>query len=110
MNNKISINICQQLNFKNKINKQNRTGVIDTENTLTAARWEGVGRLGGKGERIKKYKLVVTEQSWGCKVQQREHMVPDGYEVYWDDHLVSYIMSNHRCTAETNIILYVNCN
>ena len=22
-------------------------------------------------------------------------MVSNGYEVYWDDHLVSYIMSNH---------------
>ena len=29
--------------------------------------------LDGKGEGNKKYKLVVTEQSRGCKVQQREH-------------------------------------
>ena len=28
--------------------------------------------MGERGERIKKYKLVVTEQSWGCKVQYRE--------------------------------------
>ena len=26
-----------------------------------------------KGEGIKKYKLVVTEQSQGCKVQHREY-------------------------------------
>ena len=25
--------------------------------------------MGEKGEGIKKYDLVVTEQSWGCKVQ-----------------------------------------
>ena len=29
--------------------------------------------LGGKGERIKKYTLVVTKQSQGCKVQHREY-------------------------------------
>ena len=44
-----------------------------TENISTVARWQGVGRIGEKGEGIKKYKLVVTEQSWGCKVQHREY-------------------------------------
>ena len=28
--------------------------------------------MGKKGAGIKKYKLVVREQSWGCKVQHRE--------------------------------------
>ena len=28
---------------------------------------------GEKGEGIQKHKLVVTEQSWGCKVQHREY-------------------------------------
>ena len=28
--------------------------------------------MGEKGKGIKKYKLVVTEQSWGCKAQYRE--------------------------------------
>ena len=28
--------------------------------------------MGGKEEEMKKYKLVVTEQSWGCKVQYRK--------------------------------------
>ena len=32
----------------------------------------GVRRLGGNGEGIKKYELVVTEQSWGSKIQHRE--------------------------------------
>ena len=29
----------------------------------------GVGELGEKGERTRKYRLVVTEQSWGSKAQ-----------------------------------------
>ena len=33
----------------------------------------GVQGNGLKGEGIKKYRLVVTEQSWGCKVQHREY-------------------------------------
>ena len=37
------------------------------------ARGEGVGGLGEKGEGIKKSKLVVTEQTQGCKVQHREY-------------------------------------
>ena len=30
-------------------------------------RWEGFGKMDGKGEGIKKYKLVVTKQSWDIK-------------------------------------------
>ena len=37
-------------------------------------------------------------------------MVSDEYEIYWDDGLVSYIMSNHRYTPESDIILYVDYN
>ena len=37
------------------------------------ARGEGVGGLDEKSEGIKKYRLVVTKQSWRCKVQHREH-------------------------------------
>ena len=47
-------------NLKNKINKHNRKRLTDTENFSTVARWEEVGRMGEKGEGIKKYKLVVT--------------------------------------------------
>ena len=53
--------------------KENRNSLIDTENILTVARWEGIGGDGEKGKGIKKYKLVVTEQPWGCKVQYREY-------------------------------------
>ena len=45
----------------------------DTENRLMVARGEGVGGLGEKGEGIKKSKLVVTEQTQGCKVQHKEY-------------------------------------
>ena len=41
------------------MNKQNRNRLMDTENIFTVARLGG--RLGNKGEGIKKYKLVVTE-------------------------------------------------
>ena len=33
--------------------------------------------MDGKGEGIKKYKLVVTKQSWGCKVQHRKYIRGD---------------------------------
>ena len=33
----------------------------------------GVGGMSKKGEGIKKYKLVFTEQSWGCKIQHRKY-------------------------------------
>ena len=37
------------------MNKQNRNRIIDTENVLIVARWEGVWGMGEKVERIKKY-------------------------------------------------------
>ena len=43
------------------------------ENILLVARWEAGWGMGEKGEGIKKYKFVVTEQSQGCKVQLREY-------------------------------------
>ena len=57
---------------KKQNKRTSRTGTdSDTENILTVARWEERGwEDGEKGEEIKKYKLVVTEQSWECKVQQ----------------------------------------
>ena len=39
-------------------------------------------------------------------------MVSDECEIYQDDHLLSYITSNHSNqgrTPEINIMLYVNC-
>ena len=55
------------------MSKQKRNRLIDAENILTVARWEGGWGLGEIGKGIKKYKLAVTKQSWGCKVERREH-------------------------------------
>ena len=54
------------------MNKQNRNRLIDTENKLMATRWEGGKGVGERGEGIKKYKLVITKQSQGFKLQRRE--------------------------------------
>ena len=40
-------------NLKNKMNKENRHGLIDTENKLIIARWGEVGRLGGKVKELR---------------------------------------------------------
>lgn len=45
--------------------------VVDTENRLMNSRGERVRGLGEKGEGIEKCTLVVSEQSWRCKVQLR---------------------------------------
>lgn len=45
-------------------NKQNGTGLTDTESGLLAAREARDWAVGDIGERIK-YKLVFTKQSWG---------------------------------------------
>ena len=55
------------------MSKKKRNALIDTENILTVARWEGACGLGEKGEGIKGYTLVITDQSWGRKVQHREY-------------------------------------
>ena len=42
-------------NLKSKIiNKQNYNRLIDIENRLTVARWEGLGGMGGEDEGIRK--------------------------------------------------------
>ena len=53
--------------------KPNSNRLTNTENKLMVAGWEGFGGLGEKGEKIKKYKLVVIKQSQGYKVQYREY-------------------------------------
>ena len=55
------------------MNRQNRNRLIDTENSVMVARGEWGWGVGERGEGIKKYKLAVTELSWGCKVQHREY-------------------------------------
>lgn len=45
-----------------------------TQRKLVGARGEGgCGELGEGGKGIKKYKLVATKQSQGCKVPHREY-------------------------------------
>ena len=44
-------------NLRDKINKQNKNKLTDTENKLMAARWEGDMGWWKKGERIKMYRL-----------------------------------------------------
>ena len=41
-------------NLKNKINKQGRNWLLDTENKLMVTRGNGDGGLGTKGEEIRK--------------------------------------------------------
>ena len=53
------------------MDRQSINRLIDAKNRLRVARWEGVVGLGIKGEGIEKDRLVVTEQSWGCKVQPK---------------------------------------
>ena len=40
---KIPYDLIYMWNLKNEINKQNRNRVIDTENKLLVARWDGLG-------------------------------------------------------------------
>ena len=56
-----SYDITYMWNLKNKINKQNRNRLTNTENKWMVSRQRGVGRMGEKSNEIKKYKLVVTE-------------------------------------------------
>lgn len=58
--------IYQHLNLENKINKQNRNRLISREH------FNGCQMRGGL-EGINKYKLIVTEYSWGYKVQHRQY-------------------------------------
>lgn len=100
------------------MNKQNRNRIVDTENILMVARWEGRWEMGKKGEGIKMYQLFVTELSWGCEVQHRNTVSNNLITmngVRWerdllDDHLLSYTMSNHWGIHLHLITMYVNCN
>ena len=67
----MAFNFIYTWNLKNKINKQNRNSLMDTENILMIARWELVEGLDEKGEGIEKYRLVVTKWSQGREVQQK---------------------------------------
>ena len=60
--------------LKNKINEQTKLKRTHRyrEQTDSCQRGETVGELGDRGKGIK-YKLVVTKESQGCKVQHREY-------------------------------------
>ena len=60
-------------NIKNEINERTKQEQTHKKNKLMVARWEGVGRVDEKGERINNCKLTVTKQSWGCKMPHREY-------------------------------------
>ena len=67
----MAINTFQQLNLKNKPRKQEE----QRQNHEYGERFDGCqirGGCGYRGEGIKKYKQVVTEQPWGYKIQYRK--------------------------------------
>ena len=43
------------------MSKQNKNKLVDTENKVTVARWEGVGEMSEEVEGIQKYRLAVTK-------------------------------------------------
>ena len=60
-------------NVYDKTNDQTKKKeTIDTENRLMFARGK-IDGLGNKGERINKYKFIVTKKLQGCKVRHREY-------------------------------------
>lgn len=59
-------------NPKNKRNKLKHR-LTDTEDNLVMARVEESWGVGGKGEGMKKYELVVTKSSLGHRVQHKEY-------------------------------------
>ena len=72
MNNEMAISTYLSTIESKKQNKQAELKPTDrTFSRLPDQR--GIGDMGEKGEGIKKHRLVVTEQSQGCKVQHREY-------------------------------------
>ena len=62
----------------NKIYKQNRNRLVDTENRLTTVRGVGVGRLGEKGKGLRKKKNPKHQTS---QTQTTVWWLPEGKEV-----------------------------
>ena len=69
----VELEVSYMCTLMNKINKDKIETGINTENRLMADSGKGLGGLGEKGKEIKKYKLVVTEQSQRCKLQHKEY-------------------------------------
>ena len=58
--------------LKSKTKEQSWNRVIDAENRLMVARGEGLGSWVKKAKGLRST-MVVTKESWGCKVQHGEH-------------------------------------
>ena len=63
-------------NLKNKINEPNRNKLIDTENKLRAARWEGFGGLGEEGEGTEDRRTVTQSVPgmWGSAWERSQQL------------------------------------
>ena len=75
MINKVAINTYLSTIESKKTKLTSRTE-IDSSIQRTFSRLlgkSGVGRMGKKGQGIKKYKLVVTEYSWEYKIQNGKY-------------------------------------
>ena len=70
MNNNTAISTYLSTAESKNQNKQISRIETDSQiqNIVMVARWEKDGGMGEKSKGIKKYKLVVTEQSQGCEV------------------------------------------
>ena len=76
MNNKMAINTYPS---PTECKNQNKQSIRAEQTHKYGEYFDGCQMkdcLGGKGEEdegIQKYQLVVSEQSWGCKVEHREY-------------------------------------
>ena len=61
--------------LKNKIYNQSKLKQTHRhrQRGLVVASGEGGGGMGKKGKGVEKYKLIVTKESWGIKVQHKEY-------------------------------------
>ena len=80
------------MNLKNKLSKQKeqRQNYGYGEH-FHGCQMGGCWEMGGKGERMKKYKLVVTEQLWECELLHRDtqeyfnnYVQCQMGKIYWD--------------------------
>ena len=83
------------------MNKQNRNSIIDTENVFHSCHMGGAS--GGWVKKMKGLKNTnwLLQNSHGDVIYSIGNIVntlittvSDGCEIYWDDHLVSYVTSN----------------
>ena len=75
MNNKMALNTYPSTIESKKINKpaEQKQSHGYREHFDGCQMGGDLGGMGEKGEGIRKHRLVVTECSWGCKIQNREY-------------------------------------